>query len=331
MKPAGLDHTADEPGPAGQQVAGVLGEQHAAQVDGEVAVVAAAVGAAVLDPEQADRVAAAFDGPHGEGGERFEAAAEGAGEPHPGRVRVAVDRLAPGHRDGVDGLFVVADVDRDRQQDAVPAEHLAQRVLVGEVGVLGLQRELDQGAESRPGGHPLDAVLLAAEAAVAVAEQRLAVRGGGDGDLVGHREGGEEAEPEGADELLVAGEFAQHPGVAGADGGQVGVDLRLGEARAGVLDADGAPDGVGAYPDQRAVAAVRVLQEPPGVRVVGVLDEFAQGHQRGGVEVGGEDVHQSAEIDLGRTQILGGHGVGRETIRHGSSVCQCDYPATISF
>ncbi len=325
-EPGGLDHAADEAGPAGQQVAGVLGEQHAAQVDGEVAVVGAAVRAAVLDPEQADRVgAAALHRGDGEGGERLEAAAEGGGEAHPRGVPVPRDLLPPGHRYVVDRPVVVADVHRDGQQDAVPAEHLAQRVLVGEVGVLGLQGQLDDAAGGGAGGGRLDAVLLAAAAAVAVAEGRFAVRGGGDGDLVGDRERRQEAEAERADQLVVAGDLAQQPGVAGADGGEVGVDLRFGQARAGVLDADGAPGRVAADPDQRGVAAVRILQPAPGVRVVGVLDEFSQGDQGRGVEVRGEDAHQTAEVDLGRTQIFGGHGTGVVTFRHEATVCQYDY------
>lgn len=233
----GFDHAADEPGPAGQQVAGVVGEQHAAQVDGQVAVVAAAVGGAVLHPEQADRIGRALNRLERKGRQRLEAAAEGGGELHPGRMEAGLrdlrgrrDRLAPGHRDAVDRPLVVADVHRDAQQHAVAAQHLAQRALVGQVRVLGLEGQLDHRARLRAGGDRFDAVLLAAAAAVTVAEGRFAVRGGGDGDLLGHREGGEEAEAEGADQLLVAGDLTQQPGVAGADGGQVGVDLGLGQA-----------------------------------------------------------------------------------------------------
>lgn len=281
----GLDHAADESGPAGQQVAGVVGEQHAAQVDREVAVVAAAVGAAVLHPEQADGVRPAVDRLEREGRQRFEAPPEGGGELHPRCVQAGLrDRFPPGHRDVVDRPLVVADVHRDGQQHAVAAEHLAQRRLVGQVRVLGLEGQFHHGARPRAGGRRLDAVLLAAPAAVAVAEGRLAVRGGGDGDLLGHREGGEEAEAEGADQLLVAGDLAQQPGVAGADGGQVGVDLGFGQAGTGVLDRQGPAGGVGAHRDPRLVGggARRVLQPAAGVRVVGVLHQFAQRDQ--GVE-----------------------------------------------
>ncbi|VFT10119.1 Uncharacterised protein [Pseudomonas aeruginosa] len=48
-----FDHPADEPGPGRQQVAGVIVEQHAAEENREIAVVAGAIGAAVLDPQQA--------------------------------------------------------------------------------------------------------------------------------------------------------------------------------------------------------------------------------------------------------------------------------------
>ncbi|GGU87503.1 hypothetical protein GCM10010502_44990 [Kitasatospora aureofaciens] len=47
--------------------------------------------------------------------------------------------------------------------------------------------------------------------------------------------------------------------------------------------------------------------------------------------MGGEDVHQAAEVDLGGAQVLGGGGLGRGTFRHGSPVCQCDNLPTISF
>ncbi|GAA0675970.1 hypothetical protein GCM10010193_31270 [Kitasatospora atroaurantiaca] len=64
---------------------------------------------------------------------------------------------------------------------------------------------------------------------------------------------------------------------------------------------------------------------------MGVLDEFAQRDQGGGVQVGGEHTDQTTEIDLGRPQILLGYPAGLETFRHEASVCQYDNRATSDF
>ena len=85
---ARLDDAADEAGPARQQLARVVVDEHPAHVDGQPAVVRAAVGGGVLDPQQPARVAAErglrLDVDEAD---RLERGVEGLGELAPAAVR----------------------------------------------------------------------------------------------------------------------------------------------------------------------------------------------------------------------------------------------------
>lgn len=68
----------------------------------------------------------------------------------------------------------------------------------------------------------------------------------------------------------------------------------LGEPDAGVLHTQGAALGVQAHGGR----GVGLLRPPGGDRVHGVLQQFAQVDLGAGVEVMGEQVHQTTQVDL---------------------------------
>ncbi len=74
--------------------------------------------------------------------------------------------------------------------------------------------------------------------------------------------------------------------------------VRLGEADAGVFDAQGAAVGVEPHEGRR----VGLLGPAGGDRVHGVLQQFAQIDLGARVEVMGEQVHQTAQVDLERVR-----------------------------
>ncbi|SVJ74020.1 Uncharacterised protein [Klebsiella pneumoniae] len=302
-----LDHPADEPGPGRQQVAGVIVEQHAAKEYREIAVVAGAIGAAVLDPQQALHVDPLVRA-HRQAADRFEVMFETRGELQVAalplqRVQRGVGGQPPRRRLRVDRLGVAADVDRLAQQHAVAFEDLAQARGLGQRTVFVLQFEGDLGAY-RARRHRRHAVLLGVAGDVAEAQLRLLVGRGPHADPAGQDESGEEAQAEHADQpaVLVAG-LAQSAGVADADGGQVGVDFVLGEPGAGVDDAHGVAGTVADHLDSRRPLPVGLLQAATEDRVVGVLHQFAQRHGGRGIEVLAEHRHHAVEVDSGATDL----------------------------
>ncbi|MGX1241561.1 hypothetical protein RKD46_002665 [Streptomyces pseudovenezuelae] len=119
-------------------------------------------------------------------------------------------------------------------------------------------------------------------------------------DPLGDHEAREQTDPELPEE--VRADLLESLGPLGTapDGGQQVVHVRLGESDPGVLDPQGAVLGV----QPHAGRGVRLLGPPGRDRVHRVLQQFAEIDLRAGVEVMGEEVHQTAQVDLERVRLL---------------------------
>ena len=209
----------------------------------------------------------------------------------------------PRRRLGVDRHRIGADVDRLAQQHAVVAEDAVEMGGMGEGGKLGFQFQLDLGAD-RARRDFADRILLGVGRGVQVAAFRRLVRGGAHADALGEHEGRQEAEAEHADQAaFVVARLAQAARVADADSGEEAVDFVIGEAGAGVGDAQDVGVGVAAQVDARRRAPARFLDAAAHDGVMCVLHQFAQGNHRRRIQMLAQHRHQTGEIDAGAVEL----------------------------
>ncbi len=248
---------------------------------------------------------------------------------------------APGRRRRVHtfGARLVG-VDRNGQQHTVVLEQAGQDLLVGEVREPRREHELDAHADGA-GIDGRERVLLAGLAGEVPALAGSPVRGGVDVDALADDERRQESQPELTNELragmprLFRGRrlLAESARVAGADGGEVALDLILGEAGARVLDDDDALAAGG--DDDGKVGRGGILEAAADARVVRVLHELSDRHGGRRVEVLAQDLHQAEEIDLRLLDLGVGDDRGGERRRgekcqlvRGSSASRRPSPAS---
>ncbi len=299
----GLDDATHEARPRGQEILGVVADQHAAHEDREVAVVGGAVGRAILNPQQAAS-GARLAGGDVEGAEGAEGGLEVSGE-------FQRPLAPPQRREGglVPGRYLVHHrpaVHRDRhlQQPAVAPGAGFDDARVGQHGQALLEAQDDPGAD----GARLvrrDRVALAARAVEVPGLAGRLVARGEEIHRLGDRVGREEADAELPNHFAATG-LAQLPRVAGGHGGEEPIDLLSREPGAGVFDGQRALGGVGGDAHLR-LEGRGVLEPTPHTGVVAVLHQLAEHDLGRRVEVVGQQRQQARQVDLGSCECLQGH------------------------
>jgi hypothetical protein len=195
---------------------------------------------------------------------------------------------------------IAFDVDGSRQEVGVGANDLFERTGVEEEGGGGLEQQFHGGPHSTVGNRRQVEVLVAG---ARPAERRAALpRARNNRHLARQEKGAEETQAELTDQLggfllrLQREHLAQLARVASANGGEIGVDLLLGQPAAVVAQGQREPLRINGKIDARPVLRVVLLDPAADAGVVGVLEQLADADVLAGVEVLGQHFQQAGQV-----------------------------------
>ena len=288
-----FDDRPREPRPAGHEVPFIVADQHAADIDGDVAVVRSRVAGAILDPDQApDPVGLVVR--QGQADQRLENRLEPPGELHfdatlsnhrhfrvePPRDLLRVYRCAR-----------VPEVHGDPQQRTETAKETFDHRFVRELMKARTEMQLDSGAD-RSARRRLQGVSLSILAAELPRFVGPLIGSRRQVDPVTHDVRRQKTETEVTDEPCLSVGRTQLPSVAGSDSRKVALDLIGRETGPRVFDrknvtskiasnGDFRLEGVPRFEPSADTGVVRILDELPQRDGRRRVEVFAQGHRAG--------------------------------------------------